>query len=93
MLVRLDWQIEKTQYIFVPHFSLYSSNIVIGFLNHKFKIGETKKEDVADIFYNGKIEKVYPSGAIRYTAYTHGGKLHFVFNKERVLKSIRLESF
>lgn len=80
-------------YGYVPNFALQSQDIVIGFLNHKFIIGTTKKEDVEGLFYNGKVEKLYPSGSIRYTVYTHGGKLHFVFNKNEVLKSIRLESF
>ena len=80
-------------YGYVPNFSLQSPKIVVGFLGHKFIIGTTKKEEVEGLFYNGKVEKEYPSGSIRYTVYTHGGQLHFVFNKDGVLKSIYLQSF
>lgn len=82
-----------SNYQSITYFSIDTPNIVVGFLSYKFIIGTTKKEEVEGLFYNGKVEKEYPSGSIRYTVYTHGGQLHFVFNKYGVLKSIYLQSF
>ena len=77
----------------ISSFSLQSPNIVVGFLNHKFIIGTTKKEEVEGLFYNGRVEKEYPNGYSDIKVFTHGGKLYFDFDPNQILQSIYLESF
>ena len=83
----------ENDYGFVPGFSLQSPNIVVGFLDHKFIIGTTKKEEVEDLFYNGKVNEEYKNGYSGFKVFTHGGQFVFVFDAANVLYRIYLRSF